>query len=367
MTDPALVVDESERTQDDRDICEAWSNAYETYLWSYLVKGPSISAAFGRGETFANSHSSVAPDAIDDLTESVDPPSTPSERPWERSLIAPLSRIQALVARNDASKLAGKFARACAWQAVTNVRDTKRVPESCVSLVDKLALVATTPAILRRISDINASLRIPKDAFPTYTLQLTVDVNFERLSTLLLKNAQTTPVAREQVAPDEDALARQARLLCLGPVPLRAWNDATSFHFRLPLRVRQREDGADWNSQRIWTAEYDIDTSNTNSTLRFDFSLKKPASPAPERLLDEDRGYFLMRKKAGYVNATEIIVERSLWFANMAYTMNATLMPLFRMIVESRVLQELSKVIDASPPSVPPPSGSRPLSGASAP
>jgi hypothetical protein len=324
------------READERDICNAWGDAYETYLWSYLVKGPSISASFGRRDTVVNpGRSNFAPDATAaPRAWSASAESKAAQGlPWERSLEAPLRRIEDLVARTEADSSVGKFARACAWQAVTNVKDTQRVPAGCVDLVDRLSRAAAQPEILRYVSDIHANLRIPKDAFPTYTLQLSVDVNFDRLSAPLRQNTRI-------------ALDRQARLLCLGPVQLDVSNEGKTFEFLFPLRVCQREDGADWESRRKWASDYAIDTSSTSSTFRFDFGLNKSASPV--RLLEEDRGYILMRKKAGYVNATEIVIERSLWFAHTAYTMNATLMPIFRMVVESRVLQELSKIVDAS-------------------
>lgn len=318
-----------EPNDEEEKICRVWGDAYDTYLWSYLMRGPVASTDYRRDPVSASPVRRAAyiePDALRDR-EFSNLVHLRDRAPWEDSLYAPLSRLKEVAASTSASgnTSLAKFVGLCAWQAVSTLQDVEEVPACCEDLLTSLATYARQPNILPRITDINANLQIPRYGFPTYTLEMVVNVNFEQLSAPLLK---ASPESGE----------RQARLLCPGPVWLKKDKKAQAFSFLFPERIGSP---AAWSS-RAWSSAYEVDMSDNNSTLRFDFSLLKPEGSAAERLLEEDRGYFQMRKKAGYVNATEIVVQRSIWFGNAAYGMNATLMPVFRMIVESRVLRELS-------------------------
>ena len=374
------TLDDVQKRKLAREAARVWGFTYEVYLLQYLNSGP---VSFGQRTPMTRS--SVPPSggvlnlrANIDLLDHFDPldelrkeykdardryrigGGSPRLR-WLAELEFALKALMNLHAAHEA-KLED-YLKLCAWQAAQSARGVRE----SMSSEGRAALAYLENKYSNpfgdsehsqlggaRISDEQSELQIVSGEYPRYTYQVTVDRAFSEVCDVVIRSMGV----REE--RDSKKWGRDAcgRLLPLGPAltdepakEVREPKDAMVLDYVFPVRRQPDED--DWTGENA-KVYYRSDLSENSSTMRLDFSMLKSddhgAALDPDPLLEEDSGYYLIRKSVAKVGRTDLIVQRSLWFTNRAFGMNAALRPLFKMMVDHRVLREFARLCSEASP-----------------
>jgi hypothetical protein len=334
-------------------VARAWAYTYEIYRWHYLTSGP---VGFGQRAPVARPNM-PKPSGFgkppDELLGPVHMECTKFLKAHKEERgsgnLGWLGELEyaicALASLHDATpENLPESLKYCAWQAI----ESTRAHRSLITGAAALALsyfeenfsnpsgsnhvvcdqLGDTP-----ISDERSELQIVSGEYPRYTYQVTVERPFNEVCDVIKSS--------EHWKQD-----KCGRLLSLGPSVDGKMQEAKNLRFIFPVRVLPNgDDWADWAGQSV-PASYATDLSSNDSTMRLDFSLNKPKNEndANDALLVEDSGYFLVRKSLAKVGRSDLIVQRTLWFSGRAFAMNAALRPLFKMVVDHRVLREFAEI-----------------------